>query len=149
MKTFPYDSGTFTKAVHTAGINIRHIGRIAELTRLPHVREMVVVEMLARTGKIILHRGHRRIIHKAKEAADLVIAQKVEATGSSKMGAELKQNLLSYTERLNQDNVAHIVDFFNLMVGTPNDRENNDFWKHVLLPSLAAKFNYIVVRQIH
>ena len=35
-----------------------------------------------------------------------------------------------------------IVDFFNLMVGMPNDRENGDFWKHVLLPTLASKFNY-------
>ena len=76
MKTFPYDSSTFTQAVHAAGINIRHIGRVAELTRLPHVREMVVIEMLARTGKLILNRGHRRVIHKAKEAADLVILEK-------------------------------------------------------------------------
>ena len=142
LKVFPYDSGTFTKAVHAAGINVRHIGRIAEMTRLPHVREMVVVEMLARTGKAILKRGHRRIIHKAKEAAEKVIMQKEEEVGTAKIDEELKQNLLSYTEHLNQDNVAHIVDFFNLMVGMPNDRENNDFWKHVLLPTLASKFNY-------
>ena len=142
LKTFPYDSGTFTKAVHDNGINIRHTGRIAEQTRLPHVRELAVVEMLARTGKVILGRGHRRIISKAQVAARQVLRQKATLTGTKKIDSDLKANMLMYAERLRDDTVEHIVDFFNLMVGSPNDKENDAFWNDVLIPCLSEKFGY-------
>lgn len=142
LRTFPYDSGTFTQACHKSGINMRHIGRIAEHTRLPHVREMVVVEMLARAGKVILGRGHRRIISKAKDAALGVMRQKAKVTGTKKIDHELKMNMIAYADRLREDTIEHVVDFINLMVGSPNDRENSEFWTHVLLPSLAQKFDY-------
>lgn len=50
----PLNSHSLITALHLAGINVRHIGRVAALSRLPHVRDMAVAEMVARVGKMAL-----------------------------------------------------------------------------------------------
>jgi hypothetical protein len=48
------DSTSITVKMHSCGVNIRYLGKVAERCELPHVREALVVEMLARTSKKVL-----------------------------------------------------------------------------------------------
>jgi hypothetical protein len=47
----PYDSATLTEAFHSYGINMFYLGHIAELTNAPHIRELCMIEMVARIIK--------------------------------------------------------------------------------------------------
>ena len=40
--------------MHKAGVNTRYLGKIANLTKLPHVRNLAITEMLAHTCSKIL-----------------------------------------------------------------------------------------------
>jgi hypothetical protein len=45
--------------MHAHGINIRHLGLLAQETKLPHVRHLMLCEMIARTAKDILNENQR------------------------------------------------------------------------------------------
>lgn len=51
----PYDSETLTEAFHSYGVNIFYLGYVAELTSVPHVRELCMIEMIGRTCKKLLY----------------------------------------------------------------------------------------------
>eukprot|EP00949_MAST-11_sp_MAST-11-sp1_P005359 g5359.t1 len=140
LEIFPYDSQTFTQAIHTHGINARHIGRIAERTVLPHVRDMVVCEMLARTAKDVLNENQRRIIVEANVLASGVIKELSKQKAS--ISTESMAKLYQYNEQLKEDIQQNVVDFFNLVLGSPVNNENRIFWEKILLPRMALKFGY-------
>ncbi len=50
----PIDSISFSEILHSHGINVRHLGLICQQTGLPHVREICMIEMVARSAKKIL-----------------------------------------------------------------------------------------------
>lgn len=39
---------------HTYGINMRHLGKVANYTKLPHIKNLCISEMIARSTKKIL-----------------------------------------------------------------------------------------------
>lgn len=45
------DSYSIKTTLQEMGINVRYLNRIYEKTSLPYIREMVLIEMLARTIK--------------------------------------------------------------------------------------------------
>ena len=50
----PYNSETLKLCFHYYGINLHYLGRVAERTTVPHVREICVIEMFARVCKKII-----------------------------------------------------------------------------------------------
>ena len=50
----PYNSETLKICFHYYGINLHFLGKIAERTTVPHVRELCVIEMFARVCKKII-----------------------------------------------------------------------------------------------
>ena len=48
-------SQDLTTEMHRAGINMRYLGRVADLATAPHVKECAELEMLARCCKRILY----------------------------------------------------------------------------------------------
>lgn len=54
MTRLPCTSHELSTEMHAAGINMRYLGRVASLTKLPHVRELAEVEMVARVAKHVL-----------------------------------------------------------------------------------------------
>ena len=54
MYILPYNSETLKIAFHHYGINLHYLGKVAERTRVPHVRELCVIEMFARVCKRII-----------------------------------------------------------------------------------------------
>jgi protein TIF31 len=51
LNRLPIDSQSLTICLHNEGINLRYLGKIAELTKLPHVKALCLQEMLARAAK--------------------------------------------------------------------------------------------------
>jgi hypothetical protein len=47
----PIDSESLVQAFHVAGINMRYLGRVASTAELPHVKDICITEMVARTLK--------------------------------------------------------------------------------------------------
>ena len=50
----PYNSETLKICFHYYGINLHYLGRVAERTTVPHIREICVIEMFARVCKKIV-----------------------------------------------------------------------------------------------
>ena len=53
LDNLPIDSWGFTKDLHAAGINVKYIGLIVENSKVPHLKNMCMIEMVARTCKVI------------------------------------------------------------------------------------------------
>lgn len=96
------DSNAVTSEMHARGINIRYLGVIAELTKLPHVRDTMVVEMVARASKCILRSTWKKVAKQCREEPP----QSLMELPPDAMKAVLKQEL---------DTV--VLDFFNLALG--------------------------------
>jgi len=54
LTILPVDSRSLTEAFHSNGVNVRYMGKVAELSNLPHIKEICYVEMVARTCKHLL-----------------------------------------------------------------------------------------------
>ena len=50
----PYNSETLKLCFHHYGINLHYLGKVAERTSVPHIREICVIEMFARVCKKII-----------------------------------------------------------------------------------------------
>ena len=50
----PYNSETLKICFHHYGINLHYLGRVAERTTVPHIREICLIEMFARVCKKII-----------------------------------------------------------------------------------------------
>ena len=47
-----FDGAALVNTLHEHGINIRHLGRFADLSKTPHLQELCCVEMVARAAKL-------------------------------------------------------------------------------------------------
>ena len=54
LTIMPIDSKSMTQALHANGINCRYLGLIANRTALPHIKDLCMVEIIARTCKRLL-----------------------------------------------------------------------------------------------
>lgn len=54
LTIMPIDSKSMTQALHASGINCRYLGLIAHRTGLPHIKDLCLVEIIARTCKRLL-----------------------------------------------------------------------------------------------
>jgi tetratricopeptide (TPR) repeat protein len=138
LSLFPYESHTLTKAMHAHGINVRHLGTMIRLTKLPHIEDLCLCEMIARTAKDILNENQRKqIIDSHRHVMQLV-------SDLSKQGRHLNDDamaqLLEYNVAVTDDANRNVIDYFNLILGSSSSMENNLFWKNVLVPRMSEKF---------
>ncbi|XP_058071287.1 clustered mitochondria protein isoform X2 [Magnolia sinica] len=55
LEVAPMDGQTLTEALHAHGINVRYIGKVADMTKhLPHIWDLCVTEIVVRSAKHIL-----------------------------------------------------------------------------------------------
>jgi len=68
LEIIPVDSPSLTQVLHLHGINIRYLGLIYHQSTLPHVKEICLIEMIARASKKILNAQMALItLHSRKE----------------------------------------------------------------------------------
>jgi hypothetical protein len=64
----PYDSESLTETFHGYGVNMFYLGLVAELTSVPHVRELCLLEMISRIcKKMIYDMVAQKVIRRANE----------------------------------------------------------------------------------
>jgi hypothetical protein len=77
----PYDSETLSEAFHSYGINIFFLGQVCEMTSVPHIRELCLIDMIARIcKKIIFDLLACKIMERANEDFYLGINDHPKAT---------------------------------------------------------------------
>ena len=101
----PYDSDSFTSAMHSAGINMRHLNLVATAAKLPHVRELCEVEMVARVCKHMLQTRLRGIIRRMLDFT-LAASETAMADGSTKSGAATRHVAKSYVDAVECDHTV-------------------------------------------
>ena len=76
LTIMPIDSKSMTQALHANGINCRYLGLITSRTALPHIKDLCMVEIIARTCKRLLF----------QQLADLMIESNQEISLDSQHG---------------------------------------------------------------
>ena len=56
LELIPIDSATLTKTFHSHGINMRFLGYVCQKTKLPHIKEICLLEMIGRAAKKIFRK---------------------------------------------------------------------------------------------
>lgn len=79
LQELPGDSEEWRLLMHRHGLNMALLGAIAEATRLPHVREGALIEMVARTVKLILRGRLRGAILHFREVQALRVEEELVA----------------------------------------------------------------------
>ena len=70
LKIMPIDTESLTQVFHEHGINMRYLSHVAVSSQVPHVKEICLTEMLARTCKNILNYQLSQLILENKEDFD-------------------------------------------------------------------------------
>ena len=48
------DSNSISRVFHEYGVNLRYLGRVADRTKLSHIRELLIAEMIGRAVRKVL-----------------------------------------------------------------------------------------------
>lgn len=73
----PVDSATLEETFHIQGVNMRYLGDVAKLSKLKHVTDLCITEMLARTLKRFFNTACSNLVLKAaRDAGDLIAVRK-------------------------------------------------------------------------
>ena len=73
LQIIAIDSEQFTNVLHENGINMKYLGKLLKLTKLPYLREFSLIQMVSRCTKLILNRELRGTIkHLRKVQANRV-----------------------------------------------------------------------------
>jgi len=146
------DSASITQAFHCHGINMRYLGMVCKQTNLPHVREVCIVEMIARVIKKVLRKQLRDLIlnglqeEKSPELGnarnkngliDQFIRKEEESPQAKGRG---KSRNLSRANQVEQDVAECVIDLLNLIFG--KGKESTLFWKEIIAPQVQYDYNY-------
>ena len=121
------DGADVCAQLHSHGINLRYLGRVAELTKQAYVRQLCGVEMVARTCKTLLAQNLRTLQRTVVSTESAASPSPLPASST----LLLQHSLLT---RL-QDGA---VDFLNLVLG--RGEESDQFWALLLYPDMCIKY---------
>lgn len=156
LKISAIDSESLTQTVHRYGVNLRYLGLIADLTTLPHIRQIVVIEILARTCKNIFFQHLSEFI---SSLGTEKITEKSSFLRTNTMinGPQIRPQKKTLTHHLlgnRNTGIFHQVspinnlyndskllecaaEFFNIVFG--KGKESDLYWKEILIPT-AQKY---------
>jgi hypothetical protein len=152
MTRLPCDSHELSAEMHAAGINMRYLGRIASLTKLPHVRELAEIEMIARVAKHVLIVRVFRLVMVSTLAgcASLVLCVQaplrklMDSLPSKETTAFLNPSAAyaaqSHIMVAKREVQGVIIDFLNLLLGT--GPKSDEYWRQIIEPCVQSIFSY-------
>lgn len=113
LEVRPADSREFSRELHRHGVNIRHLGLIASLSKIPYTRDLCCVEMTARAAKVIFNARLRAlIIH-------------FRSVGATQIDEEMN---------------SWVSNTFSVFLGSGDKSEK--FFEEKLKPEIMDKFDY-------
>ena len=131
------DGGDLCRLLHAHGINLRYLGRVAELSKQAYVRQLCAVEMVARTCKTLLAQNLRTLQRTvvSTESCDGQQPLQAQEQASPLSASSLLLLQHSLLTRLKEG----AVDFMNLVLG--RGEESDQFWSLLLYPDVCIKFS--------
>jgi hypothetical protein len=121
LTVLPLDTYGLTKFLHSHGVNIRYLGDIYWRTKMPHIKDLILCEVISRSCKMILNQSMKNISRLGH--AQTVIA---EQRKRSKLN-----NYLDHQAKVLNSKLRVVIDLFNLVLGSGSDVE--EFWKSKFL----------------
>jgi hypothetical protein len=121
LTSFPLDTYGLTQLLHSHGVNMRYLGDLYYRTRLAHVKDLILCEVIGRSCKIILNQSLKNISRLGR--AQTVIA---EQRKRSKFN-----NYIEHQGKVLHSKLQVILDLFNLVLGSGTDSE--EFWRSKFL----------------
>jgi len=131
MDTMPLSSEAISDAFHENGVNLRYLGYITEYTKLPHIQDMCLVEMIARSSKKIVG---KQIIDLIQNAGEMSI--KIDEYQLSKLQEQKEELIKDFDTELK----VCIATFLNYLFG--NSEAAKEFRRGKLTSQIKRDFNY-------
>ena len=133
LAILPIDSKEMTQAMHANGINCRYLGLIACRTAMQHVRDICIVEILARTCKNFLLQQLAELMMESSDETQIDITENIDrnqlvSSGKKQEAKHFEENLeepegLSFGD-INIQNLLYRKDAFlaryKKVLGWPN-----------------------------
>jgi hypothetical protein len=88
----PINSEGLCKAFHQSGINMRYLGLVAHLSKLSFVKEMCIIDMLARTTKTIFQAKIRNAIMHFRNVGATQVDEEMKNYGTTMFSFLLGKN---------------------------------------------------------
>jgi hypothetical protein len=131
LTVLPLDSYGLTSFFHTHGVNMRYLGEIYWRTTMPHIKDLLLFEMISRSCKTLLNQSLKGIARSGR--AQTVIAEQRKRSKPA--------NYLDHQGKVLQSKLTLILDFFNLLFGFGDDSRH--FWEGIFLEILFFEFQQI------
>lgn len=131
MEYLPLTSGGFTRIFHDFGVNMRYLGLATKMTRLPHIQEICMAEMVARSSKRLLN---RRITFTIVRSGELVADVRL---ASGKFENTEREILI---KKFDEELQSVVVQFLNDLFGK-SDRSDY-FWANDLKNQIKYDYGY-------
>lgn len=116
MSALPLDSCGLTDFLHSHGVNMRHLGKIYKSSTVPHVKDLILCEAIARSVKSLLNQTLRNIARKGR--AETIIAEDRKRSQ--------KEDFVNHQSKILMSKTAAVIYFFNIVLGY--GPETDKFW---------------------
>jgi tetratricopeptide (TPR) repeat protein len=130
VEMLPCSGAALTVAMHRAGINMRFLGLLAARATLPHVHDLLVVEMVGRQAKQLLSQNLLR--------QQLGAGVRLHGDGLAKTTVEL------WLREQEMERRETVTDFFNLLLG--ETQASVSYWANVIVPAVRRAYGVDVER---
>ena len=108
MAFLPLDSYGLTKFLHERGVNMFCLGFLYRFSYMPHIKQILLVEIVARSCKVYLN----SLLHAAhQKARSLSIA-------AEKRGRSGEKDFTQHQSQLFEELYSIILDLFNSLLGS-------------------------------
>jgi tetratricopeptide (TPR) repeat protein len=132
----PLDSYGLTHYIHSYGVNVRKLGLLYLLCKLPFLKQLILCEIIARSCKVLL--GHTLRNISRKFAAESMVAVL--------RGRSSNADFTEVQEVTNNARKAAVVDIFNIVLGS--GANSGSFWSGILADIVYQKFG-LDIAKIH
>lgn len=132
----PLDSYGLTQYIHSYGINVRKLGLLYLLCKLPFLKQLILCEVIARSCKVLL--GHTLRNISRKFAAESMVAVH--------RGRSSDANFNELQAVTNNARKAAVIDMFNMVLGS--SANSVTFWSGILADIVYQKFG-LDIAKIH
>lgn len=128
LEEMPIDSLEWTNWLHSQGVNCVLMGKLASKTRLPHIREHLMVEMVARTAKRAIQAQLRGSILHFKEVQALKVEEELRAI--------VLHTLATIVGNTSNDMIGYVIELLEAVKYKFDFRIDLDTFRHLPRPSI-------------
>ena len=151
LELTPVDSFQISQCFHGQGVNIRFLGHVAQQTRLPHIKEICEVEMIARSCKKLIRQELRELILQMQENYSKEVENQQEPGSGGQQSSSYPQQKstnetlkatqhLSWQNKFIEKSREILAKFYARFFGVEQD--SRDFWGKTLIRTVREEYDY-------